>query len=47
MLPSITQSEQKGFLKNRYIEENIRTIADSLEYVKRKKNNGYDTSYRF
>ena len=34
VLPSIIQSEQKGFLKNRYIGENIRTIADSLEYIR-------------
>ena len=47
VLPSIIQSEQKGFLRNRYIGENIRTIADSLEYIRRKKNYGYDTSYRF
>ena len=46
VLPSIIQNEQKGFLKNRYIGENIRTIADSLEY-KTKKNYGYDTSNRF
>ena len=37
VLPSIIQSDQKGFLKNRYIGETIRTIADSLEYIKQKK----------
>ena len=37
VLPSIIQNEQKGFLKNRYIGENIRTIADSLEYIRQKK----------
>ena len=37
VLPSIIQSEQKGFLKNRYIGENIRTIVDSLEYIKQIK----------
>ena len=47
VLPSIIQNEQKGFLKNRYIGENIRTIADSLEYIRQKKNYGYDTSNRF
>ena len=40
VLPSIIQSEQKGFLKNRYIGENIRTIADSLEYIRQKKITG-------
>ena len=37
VLPSILQSEQKGFFKNPYIGENIRTIADSLEYIRQKK----------
>ena len=37
VLPSIIQNEQKGFLKNQYIGENIRTIADSLEYIRQKK----------
>ena len=40
VLPSIIQSEQKGFLKNHYIGENIRTIADSLEYIRQKKITG-------
>ena len=37
VLPSIIQNEQKGFLKNQYIVETIRTIADSLEYIRQKK----------
>ena len=37
VLPGIIQNEQKGFLKNRYIGENIQTIADSLEYIRQKK----------
>ena len=37
VLPSIIQNEQKGFLKNRYIGENIVTIADSLEYIRQNK----------
>ena len=40
VLPSIIQNEQNGFLKNRYIGENIRTIADSLEYIRQKKVTG-------
>ena len=40
VLPSIIQSKQKGVLKNRYIGENIRTIADSLEYIRQKKITG-------
>ena len=40
VLPNIIQSEQKGFLKDRYIGENIRTVSDSLEFIKRKKITG-------
>ena len=28
VLPSVIQSEQKGFLKDRYIGENIHTVSD-------------------
>ena len=37
VLPSIIQSEQKGFLKGRYIGKNIRTVVNTLHYVKQKQ----------
>ena len=36
VLPSIINLDQTGFLKNRYIGENIRTIADIIEYTSLK-----------
>ena len=36
VLPGLIQSEQKGFLKDRYIGENIHTVADSLHYIRQK-----------
>ena len=40
VLPNIIQSEQKGFLKGRYIGENIRTVADTLNFIKQKQLTG-------
>ena len=34
VLPSIIHSDQTGFLKGRYIGENIRLVLDVIEYVK-------------
>ena len=34
VLPGIIQSEQKGFLEDRHIGENIPTVADSLHYIR-------------
>ena len=36
VLPNIIGNDQKGFLKNRYIGENIRTVYDTLSYTKNK-----------
>ena len=33
VLLNLIQNEQKGFLKNRYIGENIRTISDIIHYI--------------
>ena len=40
VLPNIISNEQKGFLKNRYIGENIRTIYDVIEYLEQKNKVG-------
>ena len=40
MLPNIIQSEQKGFLKDCYIEENIWTVLDTLYYIRQKRLTG-------
>ena len=37
MLPKIIADDQKGFIKDRYIGENIRTIFDSTQYTKIRK----------
>ena len=33
VLPSIISFDQTGFMKNRYIGENVRTIFDIIEYL--------------
>ena len=40
VLPSIINLDQTGFLKDRYIGENIRTIADIIEYTSLKHQPG-------
>ena len=40
VLPSIINLDQTGFLKGRYIGENIRTIADLIDYTSIKNNPG-------
>ena len=40
VLPKIIGNEQKGFLKNRYIGENIRTVYDLMEYLETSNKNG-------
>ena len=40
VLPSVILSEQKGFLKDRYIGENIRTVSDYFYYIKQKQLTG-------
>ena len=40
VLPKIIGNEQKGFLKNRYIGENIRTVYDLMEYLETKDQEG-------
>ena len=37
VLPKIITDDQKGFIKDRYIGENIRTIFDSTQYAKIRK----------
>ena len=38
--PGLFHSEQRGFLKDRYIGEYIYTVADSLQYTKQKQLTG-------
>ena len=40
VLPSIISSEQKGFLKTRYIGENIRTVYDLIHYLEKQNMTG-------
>ena len=40
MLPKIIADDQKGFIKDRYIGENIRTIFDNIQYAKIRKLTG-------
>ena len=40
VLPSIINTDQSGFLKDRYIGENIRTVADILDYTSLKQKPG-------
>ena len=40
VLPSIINMDQTGFLKDRYIGENIRTVADIIEYTSLKQQPG-------
>ena len=40
VLPSIIDLDQTGFIKERYIGENIRTIADIIDYTSLKKQPG-------
>ena len=40
VLPKIISMEQKGFLKNRYIGENIRTLYDVIQYLIEKQKLG-------
>ena len=40
VLPTIISNEQKGFLKSRYIGENIRTIYDVMEYLQQNNKAG-------
>ena len=40
VLPSLINSDQTGFLKGRYIGENIRTIADLIDYNSLKNKPG-------
>ena len=40
VLPSLIDLDQTGFIKERYIGENIRTIADIIEYTSIKNNPG-------
>ena len=37
VLPKIINNDQTGYIKGRYIGENIRTITDIIEYCKLKK----------
>ena len=40
VLPKIISMEQKGFLENRYIGENIRTLYDVMQYLNEKEKLG-------
>ena len=40
VLPSIIDCDQSGFMKDRYIGENIRTVADLIEYTSLKNSPG-------
>ena len=37
VLPKLIKNDQKGFVRDRYIGENIRTVFDCIEYIKSKK----------
>ena len=37
MLPKIIHEDQKGFIKGRYIGENIRLLYDLLQYAETKQ----------
>ena len=47
VLPSIISSDQTGFVKNRYIGENIRTILDVLSYTEQHDIPGFIFSIDF
>ena len=47
MLPKIINSDQKGFIKGRYIGENIRLISDIMEYTKAQNLSGILLSLDF
>ena len=40
VLPKLISNDQKGFIKDRYIGENIRTVFDGVEYLKDTKSLG-------
>lgn len=40
MIPSIVSEDQVGYIKNRYIGENVRTLLDVIEYTSLKENPG-------
>ena len=40
VLPGLTHPDQTGFVKGRYIGENIRLITDLMEYTKKQKTPG-------
>ena len=40
VLPKLIGNDQKGFIKDRYIGENIRTVFDGVKYIKDKKMTG-------
>ena len=37
VIENLVSSDQKGYIKGRYIGENIRTVADTIHYLKDKK----------
>ena len=41
VLPSLIHSDQVGYLKERFIGENIRTIDDIMSYTNLKQLSGY------
>jgi len=41
ILPYLIHPDQTGFMKGRYIEENIRLISNIIEYTKCKRYQGY------
>ena len=47
MLPKIIYSDKKGFIKGRYIGENIRLISDITEYTKAQNLSGILLSLDF
>ena len=40
VLPSLIHSDQTGFIKERYIGENVRLVSDILEQTKKDKSTG-------
>ena len=47
VLPKLIHSDQTGFIKGRYIGQNVRLLEDTLEYTDIKKNTRDPIIYRF
>ena len=45
VIPNLVSEDQSGYIKNRYIGENIRTILDIIEFTNYKENPGLIEMY--